>query len=145
MSKNKDKKRPVPSVLDSSSKIKATSVDDQTIMFSFKHFDNTNEKFSISNSRQPYFDKLLTRLQDVSRLKESELRFNNAHGLRSHSIKWNDTTEPLGFKHLKGQLRDIEGWQFEISSNKYGRVHGLLLNGVFYVIWFDPEHLLYSR
>jgi len=45
---------------------------------------------------------------------------------------------------LNQQLRDSEPWQFEITKTAHGRVHGLLIDDTFYVVWIDPQHLLYS-
>jgi len=123
--------------------VKPSELKDDTLKFSFKHLDFTNPKFHIKECKQAYFYVLIERLKHISGLRESELRNNHSDGLRSHPIKWDKTTEPKGFK-LKGQLKDCIGWQFELTSNKYGRVHGFLLNGTFYVVWFDPEHKLYA-
>ncbi|QXE21583.1 hypothetical protein B6N60_00260 [Richelia sinica FACHB-800] len=35
-------------------------------------------------------------------------------------------------------------YQFQLSSNEYGRVHGFFIENVFYIVWLDPDHLLYS-
>jgi hypothetical protein len=129
----------------SSDRIKPTPIDESILKFSFKYLDLGNPKFAISKCEQPYFKKVLERFRDISSWKESEIRHNNSRALRSHAIRWADTTEPKGFAHLENsQLRDLEGWQFEFSSNKHGRVHGFLLSSVFYVVWFDPNHNLYS-
>jgi hypothetical protein len=52
--------------------------------------------------------------------------------------------EPQGFKYLRGQLRDSDGWQLELSANEHGRVYGFLLQSIFYVIWFDQNHNIYN-
>jgi len=75
--------------------------------------------------------------------------FRTAGGkpLRSHAIDWSKTTRPAGFTHLNLTLREQiadDAWQFSISSNQYGRVHGFIVQSVFYVVWLDPEHKLYA-
>ena len=75
-------------------------------------------------------------------MRVSEFRGNKT--IRSHAIKWDDTSAPGGFAHLSEQMQACEPWQFAISANEYGRVHGILLDTVFYVVWFDPEHRLYE-
>ncbi len=40
------------------------------------------------------------------------------------------------------QLVDIP-YQFSLSSNEHGRVHGFFIDEVFYIVWLDPDHLLY--
>lgn len=36
-----------------------------------------------------------------------------------------------------------EPWQFCILQGQHGRAHGFIMNNVFYIRWFDPEHKLY--
>ena len=38
---------------------------------------------------------------------------------------------------------DQHGWQFALSANEHGRVHGFLVADTFFVRWLDPEHNLY--
>jgi hypothetical protein len=40
-------------------------------------------------------------------------------------------------------MREEEAWQFEITANEHGRVHGLLQDDTFFVVWIDPTHALY--
>jgi len=89
-----------------------------------------------------YFAKLLDRLKLVSELTWQEMRTTHRESLRCHDHKWHETTEPNGFG-LLGQLADCKGWQFELTANQYGRVHGFFLDEVFYVVWLDPDHKLY--
>ena len=44
---------------------------------------------------------------------------------------------------LNEQLRGEDAWEFEITRNEHGRVHGLLLDETFYIVWIDPDHNLY--
>jgi hypothetical protein len=128
----------------SSHHIKPTEIKDTPITFSFKYLDFSNRKFHITECGQPYFQCLLERFKHLSGLYEKELHNNNSPSLRSHPIRWRDTTEPKGFMNLKGQLSGRDGWQFQLSANEHGRVHGFLLQSVFYIVWFDPKHNLYN-
>jgi hypothetical protein len=74
----------------------------------------------------------------------SELQQNKAKALRCHRVAWDETSEPNGFTSLNLQLRDLPAWQFEISVNEHGRVHGFFIDRTFYLVWIDPEHLLYA-
>ncbi|MEJ1826111.1 hypothetical protein SMA73_25430, partial [Escherichia coli] len=67
-----------------------------------------------------------------------------AKALRAHRHHWRGTTEKLGFPHLPDEWDGHEAWQFQLSANKHGRVHGILVDEVFYVVWLDPEHRLYQ-
>ena len=64
-------------------------------------------------------------------------------GMRVHTIDFSETTE-AGFSNLSSQLQDLAAWQFSISANEHGRVHGFLIDHIFNVVWFDPDHQLYA-
>ena len=54
------------------------------------------------------------------------------------------TTRPDGFTALNDRFRGYPGWQFCISANEHGRVHGIIMDDTFYVIWLDKDHNLYA-
>jgi len=118
--------------------------DNETLRFSFKHLSLNNKRFSIQGKNHDYFGKVLERLKNISSLKASELFSNRSPSLRAHPIDWSKTTEKHGFAHLNSQLKQIPAYQFQISSNEHGRIHGFILENIFFVIWFDPEHKLYA-
>lgn len=53
-----------------------------------------------------------------------------------HPIDWDktNTTMPNG-------SYQCEYWQFRINKSK-GRVIGVMMDGVFYIVWLDPHHNL---
>lgn len=114
------------------------------IHFSFKYLDLSREKFSVDASDSQYFIKVLERLQALSSMKAAEIYSDRSSALRAHPINWNETTEKQGFCHLNSQLRGWPAYQFQISSNAHGRVHGFMIGSVFFVAWLDPEHQLYA-
>lgn len=119
--------------------------DADTLRFSFKHLDLTgNAKFSLTRCRDGYLKTLLERLRDLSRLTAKEFRTSRSSALRSHPIDFSETTEPQRFHTLNEQLRSEQAWQFQLTANEHGRVHGILLLDTFYVVWIDPDHELYS-
>lgn len=123
----------------------ALSPRDELLRFSFKHLDLfSNPKFCLDHCAEGYLDKFLGRLKDLSQMTVCELRANKTKALRAHTITWNETSEPNGFTCLNEQLREEEAWQFEITANVHGRVHGFLLGGTFHMVWIDPDHRLYS-
>lgn len=113
------------------------------IKFSFRFLDLNHPRFDPSLGNDGYLACLLERLRDVSDIRVSEFRSTKSKALRAHKHDWDKTTEPNGFAHLNSQLRDCEPWQFELTANEHGRVHGILLDEVFYVVWMDPKHQLY--
>ena len=117
----------------------------EDLHFSFKYLDlRGNQKFTLVNKTEEYFSSLFQRLKDVSSIKCSEFMANRSSALRSHPIKWEDTTEPNGFRNLNQQLKEEPAFQFELTANAHGRVHGIIIDNIFYIIWFDPEHALYD-
>lgn len=118
---------------------------DSHLRISFRHLDLlSNPKFSLVHCQNGYLEKFLGRLRDVCQLSVSDFRTNKSKSLRAHTIAWDETSEIEGFSCLNPQLRDSEPWQFHITSNEHGRVHGLLIDDTFYVVWIDPQHKLYS-
>lgn len=74
----------------------------------------------------------------------AEFRRAGGKPLRSHEIRFYETSEKKGFGH--GEIYEGEcAWQFSLTSNEHGRVHGLLVQNIFYVIWLDPKHRLYAE
>ncbi|OGA45616.1 MAG: hypothetical protein A3G25_04840 [Betaproteobacteria bacterium RIFCSPLOWO2_12_FULL_63_13] len=64
--------------------------------------------------------------------------------LRSHKIEWDHTSETQGYSHLSEQMQDCEPWQFSLARDEFGRIHGLWIDEVFYVVWIDHDHALYN-
>lgn len=115
----------------------------QRVSFSFRHIARDHDKFSYSAKASEYFCKVLERLSALSDLSIKELHASRSPSLRMHPIEWEGTSEPEGFAHLNEQLRASTPYQFSISGNAHGRVHGFVVDHVFYVVWLDPDHRLY--
>ena len=117
--------------------------DKDVLRFSFKLLDLTNKKFHSDRCGTGYIEHFLTRLRDVSTLTVREFRTNRSASLKAHKITFGTTTEVNGFSALNEQLQSEEAWQFELTRNEHGRVHGLLIGETFFLVWIDPDHLLY--
>lgn len=76
-------------------------------------------------------------------MRVSEFRSTRHKSLRAHTHDWEKTSEKAGYSHLTEQLKQCEPWQFCLSANEHGRVHGILIDEVFYVVWLDPGHKMY--
>lgn len=112
--------------------------------FSFKYLQTHNEKFSIRDRDANYFIILLERLRDLSTLTAQEVKMNRSQSLRCHPIKWRETTEPNGFGIPNEQELVTIPYQFSLSTNEHGRVHGFFIEDMFYIVWLDPNHNLYQ-
>ncbi len=142
MPKKKIKKTEV--VKDGTSGIRPTKLKPpQGISFSFKYYQDNHNKFSCSQKEAIYWLTLVDRLKALSSLTAQELLVNRSSTLRCHPIKWEDTSERAFGLPNEEQLVDIP-YQFSISSNEHGRVHGFFLDEIFYIVWLDPNHLLYA-
>jgi|SRR6185312_3709631 len=117
----------------------------QKVEISFKLLDLTsNPKFGPHHCADNYVEKLLSRLRALNGLTVNEFRVRKPEW-RNHEINFNRTTEPQGFYYLvPDQLRGKEAWQFGVTKSSHGRVHGLLIDNFFYVIWIDPCHQLFE-
>lgn len=122
---------------------KSKALPDDLVRFSFRHL-HANEKFCLPDlgAKPEYIPTLLDRLKHVSNMRMSEFR-QAGKVLRSHAHEWHKTSEPNGYSHLSQQLQDCQAWQFSLAREELGRVHGILIDDVFYIIWLDPEHRMY--
>jgi len=114
------------------------------ISFSFRYYQDDKDKFSIGGRDGKYLASLLRRLRDLSQLNAQEVINNQSKSLRCHGIVWKNTTEASGFGIPNEDILINVPYQFQISANEYGRVHGFFSENVFYIVWLDPDHNLYS-
>ncbi len=122
--------------------IKPTKLKPQNISFSFKYYQDSHNKFCCNEKATTYWLALLNRLKALSGWSTQELLVNRSSAIRVHPIKWEDTSEN-GFG-LPGEEQLVDTpYQFSLSSNEHGRVHGFFIDEVFYIVWLDPDHLLY--
>lgn len=126
----------------STSGITSTKLKPQGISFSFKYYQAKHHKFSCNEKAAPYWLTLMDRLKDISGLSNRELLVNRSSMLRSHPIRWENTSED-GFGLPNEEQLVGTPYQFSLSSNEHGRVHGFLIDQIFYIVWLDPDHLLY--
>jgi hypothetical protein len=125
------------------STIQKTKVEDEVIRFSFEHFDSSDEEVCPPTFQPHYTQTLMERLKALSSWKLKE--FMNAHSksIRAHPHDWETTARPQGFQHLNEQLRSCRAWQFQLSKNEHGRVHGFFIGNIFYIVWLDRDHKVY--
>ena len=141
----KNKKLPKPKLEDlgngrRSLPFTGSIANDKTLLFSFSSFDRMHKLFNLGGNSEDktvggqWFLKLLDCLKSVSSKSITELTSRSTHDL--HPIDWSrtNTKPPAGYEQL-------EYWQFRIDKSS-GRVIGVLINNVFYVVWLDPHHNL---
>lgn len=87
----------------------------------------------------------MERLRDLSSWKVRKFTGSQDKSVRNHTHDWAKTARPDGFSHLNERFRSYPGWQFCLSANERGRVHGIIIDDTFYVIWLDQDHSLYPE
>ena len=66
-------------------------------------------------------------------------------GLRCHTINFKkNSVKENGFGIPGNEELDEDAWQFSLSSNEHGRVHGYFVGNIYFIVWLDPEHNLYK-
>ena len=111
-------------------------VKDNGFSFSFACFDHSHELFNLGGGKEDktvggkWFIEFLDCLKSIGNKTISDLK-KSMHEL--HPVKW----EGANVKPPDTEQRDY--WQFRISKSK-GRVIGILIDNVFYVVWLDPYH-----
>ncbi len=99
--------------------------------------------------KHSYFVELFRRLRDVCQMPESEFRNKYSKALRNHQVKFgkDDRLTSKGFDCLSEGLReqaDPAAFQFSVDTHRFGRVIGFLIEDIFFVVWFDPDHQMYG-
>ena len=115
----------------------------ERIRFSFRYLDTAHPAFSIARCDRVYFRLLLARLRAISALSVDEFRSRRSGTLRIHPIDFSDDRVSIRSFGIREIDVDEQAWQFALSANEHGRVHGFLTEDTFYVRWLDPEHNLY--
>ena len=120
--------------------------DTASLRFSFEFLEvDSNQRFRLDACSKEFLHCLLTALRDLSKLTAGDLLADWADSYRAHRIDFDETTEPNGFSQLGEQLATDEAWQFRPHPHKKWRAHGFLTDDVFFVVWLDPFHRLYSK
>ncbi len=142
-----DKGRITPSVLQ-----KVIQKDNENLSFSFKYLDLNHSEFSPSKCQRGYAAKFLDRLKTINGISLDTFTKQENQSLRSNKIYWENVFPKYkdGFSILNEQLKSyakLNSWEFAVTVNKHGRVYGFIIESVstFYLVWIDPEHLLFPR
>jgi hypothetical protein len=127
------------------------AVDTLPLRFSFKYLHFDNPKFYPSECSVEYLRKLFEALHHFSKWTVGHFIWPNNEEHR-HIINFEQTCEKDGFQHIpqidQEQFGYQEGWQFSIWPERYycdWRVHGVLGDDTFFVVWLDEHHRLFPR
>lgn len=116
------------------------TVQNDKLLFSFEAIEK-NEYFNLDGTCQNWASDLFDALQLASTISMKDIRAgrysgrNSTFRIHSHSNIQNPCKYPQNV-----DINDM--WQIRISKSK-GGIHGVFVENIFYVIWFDPQHNLY--
>lgn len=115
----------------------------EEVIFSWRLFDRNHEYFNVGKCEESWFISLLDGLRDISRMTVGEFRqHSERRGLRVHSHNWQRATAKFNMPGDWFEQNKENCLQFSVSKAK-GRVHGILIDNIFYIVWLDPYHNLY--
>lgn len=115
-------------------------VKDTGFSFSFACFDRTHGLFNLGDRSEKsgvvsgaWFLDLLDCLKNIGGMSVSQV-VNSMYDM--HRVDWKraNVSAPPGSDQA-------EYWQIRINKSR-GRIIGILLEGVFYIVWLDPHHNL---
>ncbi len=115
-------------------------ITEKQLLFSFSAFDRHHELFNLGGSNEDntvggiWFLKLLECFKSVSNKTITELMNRSTHNLHRVNWKSTNTNPPEGYEQL-------DYWQFRLNKSS-GRVIGVIIDNIFYVLWLDPYHNL---
>ena len=119
------------------------------LRFSFKYLDTTHRKFAVTNCDVGFLRSLLAALRKFSDWRVEDFMEQNNREHR-HIIDFAASSEKDGFVRApeinKDQLWHHEPWQLGIPPDQRGsrwRIHGILLDDTFFIVWLDPKHALF--
>ncbi|CEI81323.1 hypothetical protein BN997_01141 [Oceanobacillus oncorhynchi] len=123
---------------------KIKGINEDNVVFSWKFFDRKHELFNCGATESGWFISLFDILYQVSDMAYIEFRQQRNKGLRVHPHDWKDTTAKFDLDdNLLEQLEEDNACiQFSVSQAK-GRVHGFMIDNIFYIVWLDRHHNLY--
>jgi hypothetical protein len=116
------------------------------VRFSFIYFNREHELFTCGKAPDGWFLVLFDNLKEISKLTKNEFLFDQRYKNHydTHQHDWDKQDETRYYPLPEGMFEQIKDdcWQFRLSSSN-GRVHGFMIENVFYIVWLDPHHNFY--
>lgn len=114
---------------------KANAAKDDRFKFSFVFLDLEHEYFNLGGTCMKWYRTLLGRLSDMSQKNLNEMKACPTYRFHSHDM------EKIEFKPSSYD-QQLDFYQISLGKG-LGRIHGYLIDGMFYVVWLDRHHNLY--
>lgn len=112
------------------------------IKFSFEFYDTESDQYCLSKFTNDQVKLAMHRLKDVSSKSFHELK-QQGKVLHFGPVLWERTIIPAGFGQPK--LEQLEPFHFALLgvNGQLARVYGAYGSGIFYIVWFDLDHLIW--
>jgi hypothetical protein len=116
------------------------------VRFSFIYFNREHDLFTCGKAPDGWFLVLFDNLKEISKLTKNEFLFDQKYKNHydTHQHDWEKQDETRYYPLPDGMFEQIKDdcWQFRLSTSN-GRVHGFMIENVFYIVWLDPHHNFY--
>ncbi|MBN2980096.1 hypothetical protein [Cohnella algarum] len=115
---------------------------EENVIFSWQFFDREHKYFNCGNADQGWLLNCLETMKKVSGMKVVEFKVHRHKPLRVHPHNWDHVSAKFPLNDELFKQIENDAYQFALSTAR-GRVHGFLIDNVFYIVWLDPDHNLY--
>ena len=126
----------------------AAPPENRPLRFSFKHIDTKHTAFPLSACSGDFLTNFVTALRRYSTFTVEQFADNNNEDHR-HTFEFTEELAASWLVDADEELRQELPWQFALCPEQKTpphsgwRVHGIILEDVFYVVWLDPDHLVF--
>ena len=112
------------------------------VKFSFEFYDTVSDEYCLSKFTNDQVKIAMQRLKDVSGKTFNELKAQSKV-YHFNPVIWEKTIKPEGFGQPK--LEGLEPFHFALLNvnGQKTRVYGAYGTGIFYIVWFDLDHLIW--
>jgi len=123
-------------------KIPPPSLSQDKILFSFEFYDTNRNDYCLSVWAQNQIRETLGRLKHLNTKSFRELN-KDRRVMHFGEVDWGKTTEKGGFNNPA--LAFLPPFHFALLgvNGQKARVFGAYSGGIFYIVWFDLEHVIW--
>lgn len=115
----------------------------QKLSFSFEFYDFKNKKYSLLKWSNEQILNTIARLKDINTKTFNEMR-KQSRVYSFGEVDWSRTIFPRGFTNP--MVNNLPAFHFALLgvNGQLARVFGGYAQGIFYIVWFDLNHEIWS-
>ncbi|WP_404469403.1 hypothetical protein [Sutcliffiella horikoshii] len=115
---------------------------EQNVIFSWKFFDRWHEYFNLGAIGVEWFINCMDTMKEISNMPIKEFQRHTHAPLRVHRHEWDRVSAKYPLPEILLEEIENDTYQFAISRAN-GRVHGFIIDNLFFIVWLDPQHNMY--